>query len=100
MTNGEKFKTADERIKHFSEFCATRKCDICKCTGKGASILKCAFDWLDLEYREELKNCPFCVGEAILYKRECSFVKCHDCDAESFHGELSDEVVAAWNRRV
>lgn len=100
MTNGEKYKSAKERFDHFIRFCAVRKNDICKCTDKCVFSAKCALDWLELEYKEELKNCPFCGGEPVLYKGDCCFVKCHNCDAESFHGESSEEVVAAWNRRV
>lgn len=100
MTNGEKFRAVVDRAYQFKLFCESQKhgCNDCKlkdCAGDG-----CRYAWLELEYKAELKPCPFCGGEAVLYVGECSFVKCHSCDAESFHGELLDEVVSAWNRRV
>lgn len=92
MTNGEKFKTAEERHKAYALYCESMR-------GMNLAILHDTFEWLELEYSIALRVCPFCGGEAVLHEGECSFVKCHDCDAESFHGESSDEVVAAWNRR-
>lgn len=89
MTNGERYKTASERRFAYQEYINKKPI---KVAGE--------FLWLELEYNAELKPCPFCGGNAVLYVGEDSFVKCHSCDAESFHGESSDEVVAAWNRRV
>jgi hypothetical protein len=59
MTNGEKFKTAEERHTEFSNWCYERECDDCElhfCNCPEG----CAFHWLNLKYKEELKPCPFC----------------------------------------
>jgi Lar family restriction alleviation protein len=105
MTNGEKIRTVEERIKHFNGFCTTRKCNICKCTGKGTSILRCAFEWLELEYKEELNPCPFCGGESVVISSihegcEYHHVECKKCHGSSIGTILADESIAAWNRRV
>lgn len=92
MTNGEKFKTAEERRSAYGKYCAE-----CR---KHKTLIEDKFEWLELEYKVVLEPCPFCDGEAELREGEFSFVKCSNCDAESFHGETSDEVVAAWNRRA
>jgi Lar family restriction alleviation protein len=105
MTNGEKFKTAKERAHKFSLFCESQQhgcndCELTSCSGD-----ECRYAWLDLEYKEELKLCPFCGGEARIidledpeykyYQIRCS--KCM-CKTESHLG--MEETIAAWNRRV
>lgn len=105
MTNGEKFKTADERQKAFSKFCSNGLCAECHIWRKFKKITNCKFIWLELEYKEELKPCPFCGGEATTYKAEgWHYVSCvnDDCIAsvsmQSFSSE--EEAIDAWNRRA
>lgn len=93
MTNGEKYKTSAERHLAYALYCESMR-------SHDLAILHDQFEWLELEYDIVLRCCPFCGGESVLYKGDCSFVKCHNCGAESFHGESTEEVVAAWNRRV
>jgi hypothetical protein len=97
MTNGEKFKTAKERAKGYA-----LHCNICF-----DKILqpKEILEWLDLEYKAELKLCPFCGTEARLISgTEDHYVVCRNDDcaaalvARSFSSE--DEAIAAWNMRV
>ena len=110
MTNGEKFKTVEERVIHFSAFCGAHRRDICKCTGKCVRDVKCALEWLDLEYKEAVpKPCPFCGSKAkIVDYRPSSrpsgvtyyFVQCEECFGKSVSKTTRDEAITAWNRRV
>lgn len=106
MTNGEKFKTIKERTIAFRKFCTNK---ICK--GIDANCIfsdkihdkfhhKCEFAWLDLEYKEELLPCPFCWGEAILYKSGIPYIRCNTCGTQTTAYQTPDEAIAAWNRRV
>lgn len=104
MTNGEMFKTAEERKKAFENYCLSRKHGCNKCElGKFAGDM-CRFAWLDLEYKEELKPCPFCGGEAriIICGCGCSnyyHVKCKSCFCASPSHPQKDNAVSVWNRR-
>jgi Lar family restriction alleviation protein len=106
MTNGEKFKTVEERGMAFNVYCHKRECFKCELNEVNKRPeTNCAFQWLDLEYKEELKLCPFCGGEARIIDLEdpeykyyqicCS--KCM-CKTESHLG--MEETIAAWNMRV
>jgi Lar family restriction alleviation protein len=98
MTNGEKFKTAEERKKAFEKY-------FIKCIENHIIKPKNEFEWLELEAKEELLPCPFCGGEARIidledpeykyYQIRCS--KCM-CKTESHLG--MEETIAVWNRRV
>jgi Lar family restriction alleviation protein len=97
MTNGEKFKTAEERRKAYDKYC-----EECK---KEGFVLHNVLDWLDLEYKAELKLCPFCGTEARLISgTEDHYVVCRNADcaaalvARSFSSE--EEAIDAWNRRA
>ena len=59
MTNEQKFKTAEERVKAFKKLCSTHMCSTCP--SKGDTCYECAFSWLALEADEEKPMpCPFC----------------------------------------
>jgi Lar family restriction alleviation protein len=97
MTNGEKFKTAEERAKGYALHCNI-------CFDKFLQP-KDILEWLDLEYRAELKRCPFCGGTPVMADnvekmRSLSyFVRCA-CGARTVSA-LSESVVAEiWNRRA
>ena len=64
MTNEEKYKTAEERVKAFSMFCENQgKCASCPAFGR---IGNCHFNWIALEAEEEKPMpCPFCGGEMV-----------------------------------
>ena len=56
---------------------------------------------------EELKNCPFCGGKAILRKRRPdhimngkSFVCCTECKNKTGYYEKEQDAINAWNIRV
>jgi Lar family restriction alleviation protein len=105
MTNGEKFKTAEERAKAFDNYCISQKSGCNKCPLNKYAGDACRFKWLDLEYKAELKLCPFCGTEARLISgTEDHYVVCRNDDcaaalvARSFSSE--EEAIDAWNRRA
>ena len=53
---------------------------------------------------KELKACPFCGGNGILFGGEAphhlAFVRCADCDAYTGCYTSTQEAINAWNRRV
>lgn len=65
MTNGEKYKTAEERLNAFLRFCDSDKCESCPIENCECEYdVLAAFKWLDLEAEEENPlPCPFCGGE-------------------------------------
>ena len=54
----------------------------------------------------ELRKCPFCGGEAGIYKRVLDWVtwdykvKCSKCHCETDIYDTKQEVIEAWNKRV
>jgi Lar family restriction alleviation protein len=105
MTNAEKFKTAEERTEAFDEFCDNNECTRCPLFDTEEDRVLCAFSWLDLEYNEELKPCPFCGGEARIidfeddeyrYYQICC-TKCK-CKMDAHIGKHN--AIDAWNRRA
>lgn len=103
MTNAEKFKTVDERIKHFNIFCSSRICNICELTPRGTSGIRCALEWLELEYEKEPKPCPFCGHteiDIVLSGCHGGFdACCKNCGATVI-AESRTMVIEKWNRRA
>lgn len=105
-TNGEKFKTPEERANAFKNFCSCQPAGCNECELNRYKSIECNFAWLNLEYKEvELKPCPFCgrmpvVANNIDSMRSLSFyVKCA-CGAR-FASALSESAAAEmWNRRA
>lgn len=92
VTNGEKFKTADERRRWYSWYC--KLCD--------EECIKPVdeFNWLDLYYEEDLRRCPFCDGDATFYSNEAEYIRCDKCGAQTALYQMPEDAIAAWNRRV
>lgn len=67
MTNEQKYKTAEERVRAFYEWCRKRDCESCELKSFRKSVgdfLICPMHWLTLEAEEEKPEpCPFC-GDA------------------------------------
>ena len=105
MTNGEKFKTAEERFAAFIKFCegcpGCKKCELSKYSEVG----KCKFAWLELEYNEALKPCPFCgstpvIADNIETMRSLSYyVRCA-CGVRTVSALSKSVVAEILNRRV
>ena len=108
MTNAEKYKTAEERMKAYAALCENhRDCENCP-AHTGSAYPQCAFHWLELDAEEEKPlPCPFC-GENKIDIFETDFglsdepyvyvVKCFSCKAIVSAGTKA-EAIAAWNRR-
>lgn len=111
MTNGEKYKTAEERIEAHGEFCKrAMKGRVCEARDE-KDCGKCAFAWLELEAEEEKPEeekpmpCPFCGGRVELdyirvnlhdqdFRLMCTK---DDCLYSSGVGEDKSEAIAAHN---
>lgn len=102
MTNGEKFRNPDERGKAFSAYCRKQVCDKCELDKFNKRQESCCFfHWLDLEYKEVLKPCPFCGSEAMNRKSNgLYYVFCTNCSVKTVDSITPDDAIAAWNRRV
>lgn len=105
MTNAQKFTIVDERFEAFKKFCINRSCEHCQCKAAiHGAVNKCILEWLDLEYKEELKPCPFCGSQSVEIFRSDNLdswrVSCNDC-AVTTKEEMSEEIaITVWNRRV
>lgn len=61
----------------------------------------------DKRNMEELKNCPFCGGKAIIRRRNPDhimrdkyFACCTSCKNKTGYYDTEEEAVVAWNKRV
>lgn len=104
MTNGEKYKTLQERQDAFKEFCQRRVCSSCPATRKSKN---CILGWLELECKGkvELSKCPFCGGEAKIIDFSSSYIthvwiECPKCLSRTVAFCNKEEAITAWNRRV
>lgn len=105
MTNGEKFRAVVDRTHQFKLFCESQKHGCNDCKLKDYSGDGCRYAWLELEYEERLKPCPFCGGEAErshIYTKNQSYpiVRCKQCDAMTKLCKTGEEAIAVWNRRA
>lgn len=110
MTNGEKYKSIDDRVYAFRRYCAKTECPNC-CINpyKGAKHItcldKCILKWLALDAEEKLLPCPFCGGEAEVSEGysgmpKGTFVQCKNCWAFVAGFKTKTDAISAWNRRV
>ena len=105
MTNEQKYKTAEERVKAFDMWRKTIKCEGCsqmcdKCEA-GPLADECGFKWLALEAEEKNPEpCPFCGGMTELITDEQGYygVSCIHCDYTSERYRQSIYAIAAHNR--
>lgn len=109
MTNEEKFKTVEERIKAFKKFCKEKYCEGCPCKEKTADYrtpVRCMLAWLELEYIEvKPLSCPFCGCSDIgVYAHsslvQMKYAQCKGCDSQGAVRATVDEAIKAWNRRA
>lgn len=115
MTNGEKFKTADERQSNFNKFCKQyERCHQCLLSHPGllshpARSGICRFKWLDLEYKEprEMKDIIRELRELSSTHPMPGALAIDDCISSIYGkpvrwylGDLANEIESAWNRRV
>lgn len=101
MTNGEHYKTCEERIDAHDAYCASR---VGAC---GGECDRCAFAWLAMEYKPKPMPCPFCGSKEIItvksdwFDKEYYFPRCGSCGTEmGVSSESEDEAFEVWNRRV
>ena len=107
MTNEQKYKTAEERIKAFDDFCKGQgdRCNYCEIARKRLSISRrseCVVYWLALEAEEEEKPepCPFCGNKYLAITKDGNnlwSVSCTACLYESLHHMNRDNAISAHN---
>lgn len=98
MTNEEKYKTVEERIKAFDIFCCNQ--DTCVSCPAHVITCGCMFRWLTLEAEAEEKPmpCPFCGAKCEVIGAINHRVKCTECNYESTMDIDKGKVIAAHNR--
>jgi len=109
MTNGEKYKTAQERAEAYEKFCSVIKhpfdstgCDGCELH----RAIRCEFFWLDLEAEEEKPlPCYECGKERIIVTckngTQIGFawhIECNYCAHTSGWYKTKKDAIAAHNR--
>lgn len=105
MTNGEKYKTAKERILAHKEWCDSHRFKSRNGVCPTKNCMECVFNWLDLEDEEEKPmNCPFCGGDCIVEETipsghyYCQCISGKHCNYGSGRAESRDKAIAAHNR--
>lgn len=107
MTNGEKYKTAKERLIAFESWCKCITCGSCEgCELKDIHIeckngLVCPLLWPYLEAEEEKPmNCPFCGAntEVVIDECGCYVVSCTHCEYGSPAYNKDEFAISAHNR--
>jgi len=104
MTNGERYKTAQERAEAFEKFCKRDyddyNCESCKFHPCKTRI-ECGFAWLDLEAEEEKPLlCPYCGLVPVSFiddKTGNAWVAC-TCGYQSPEYKSESLAIAAHNR--
>ena len=107
MTNGEKYKTAGERAVAFTAFCKGKPCIDCELHFAGSR--KCQFNWLELEYKPAVNECPSCgnihadiikvyLDSNDVYPKEFFYVSCPVCHMRGPEMESNEMAVEQWNK--
>ena len=100
MTNGEKYKTAEERINGFRQLCKTHM----GCTGCPLAperhMWECAFLWLDLEAAtEQPLPCPFCGSTDVVVQDVGGFeLACQGCGFHTPSYIVIEELISEYQR--
>lgn len=98
MTNGEHYKTCEDRIEAHDTYCENRVGD---CYGE---CDKCAFAWLAMEYKPKPMLCPFCGCEVIELRigshTNGVYVVCSKCGCRTDELKNETDAIESWNRRV
>lgn len=96
MTNEQKFDSAEKRRVAYQNYC--EEC------GKRHYAITDEFGWLELEYKEDLKPCPFCGGENIgVYKSSVAdvwYATCNGCGCKIDSYTDRDLAINNWNNRA
>ena len=106
MTNEEKYKTVEERVKAFRNHCnpivgnCGTRCRLSEPDKSGGyDMLNCFAYWLTLEAEEEKPMpCPFCGAKCEVIGAINHRVKCSECNYESTMDSDREKVIAAHNR--
>ena len=107
MTNEQKYKTTEERIKAFDDFCKGQgdRCNHCEIARKRLSISRrseCVVYWLALEAEEEKPEpCFYCGNKYLAITKDGNnlwSVSCTACLYESRHHADRDTAISAHNR--
>ena len=111
MTNGEKYKTIAERLDAFTAFCNGKPCAECEllCKLRNGGVVKCAFDWLELECKPVVNACPSCgnihadtikvyLDSNDVYPKEFFYVSCPRCHMRGPEMESKEMAIEQWNK--
>ena len=106
MTNEQKYKTTDERIKAFDDFCKGQgdRCNHCEIARKRISISRrseCVVYWLALEAEEKIEPCFYCGNKHLAITKDGNnlwSVSCAYCLYESRHHMNRDTAISEHNR--
>lgn len=108
MTNEEKYKTPEDRLAAFREYCDRHRekfngCTIGNCPLRTTSTRACQFFWLALEAEEDKPLlCPFCGADGVITELKDGGFRafCLECLSASGAYSTKADAIAAWNRRV
>ena len=102
MTNGERYKTAEERKEAFDIFCEKQgKCPRCK-FNDNKGVVSCCLHWLDDEYKEDL---PFEIIRGEFFNicradtKDTVFTETQSSSADRKCNDLNDAALA-WHKRM
>lgn len=101
--NFEVFKTPEEQARGYERYCKSHGMGCSKCPLRKVASTRCPFEWLELEYEENPKPCPFCGHtevDIVLSGCHGGFdACCKNCGATVID-KSKTEVIKKWNRRA
>lgn len=107
ITNAQKYKTIDERVRAFWDFCDRKHdCKKCELNNGCRSEVECILRWLELKASIEPMNCPYCKSPCTVENvctnedQTSKYVCCtnEDCMYQSANAKSENEAVIAHNR--